>query len=54
MNRFAVRRSLLALPLLFAANTWAQQPPATHVAETSNKEAVPAVPVAPIAPLTQR
>ena len=54
MNRFAVRRSLLALPLLFAANTWAQQPPATHVAEASSKEAVPGVPVAPIAPITQR
>src|SRR5450755_1146800 len=54
MNRFAVRRSLLALPLLFAANTWPQQPPAPHVAEASSKEAVPGVPVAPIAPITQR
>jgi len=54
MNRFAVRCSLLILPSLFAAHAGAQQPPATHVAETSSKEAVPAVPVAPIAPTAQR
>jgi predicted Zn-dependent protease len=54
MNRFAVRCSLLAVPLLFAANTGAQQPPATHVAETSSKESVPATPVAPIGTLGQR
>ncbi len=54
MNRFAVRCSLLTFPLLFAANTWAQQPPATHVTEASSKEAVPATPVAPISPIGQR
>ncbi|MGA2430525.1 MAG: tetratricopeptide repeat protein, partial [Candidatus Acidiferrum sp.] len=54
MNRFAVRCSLLALPLLLAANTWAQQPPATQVTEASSKESVPPAPVAPIATLGQR
>jgi predicted Zn-dependent protease len=54
MNRFAVRCSLLAIPLLLAANTWAQQPPATHVAEASSKESVPPAPVAPIPTLGQR
>src|ERR1700733_840761 len=54
MNRFVVRRSLLALPLLFAANSWAQQPPTSHVAEASSKEAVPPAPIAPIAPAAQR
>ena len=54
MNRFAVRCSLLAIPLLLAANTWAQQPPATHVTDASSKESVPPAPVAPIATLGQR
>jgi predicted Zn-dependent protease len=54
MNRFVVRRSLLALPLLFAANSWAQQPPTSHVAEASSKEAVPPAPIAPIAPAVRR
>src|ERR1700728_5332810 len=54
MNRFAVRCSLIAIPLLLAANTWAQQPPANHVTQASSKESVPPTPVAPIATLGQR
>ena len=42
MNRFAVRYLLLIFPSLFAAQAWAQQPPAAHVEETGRKEAVPA------------
>jgi predicted Zn-dependent protease len=52
MNRVTVCRSLLALPLLLAANTCAQQPPASHVTEASSKESVPAA--TPIAPIGQR
>jgi predicted Zn-dependent protease len=51
MNRFAVRHLLLIFPSLFAANAWAQQPPAAHVEETGRKEAVPATPASPIAPI---
>jgi hypothetical protein len=51
MNRFAVRYLLLIFPSLFAAQAWAQQPPAAHVEETGRKEAVPASPASPIAPI---
>ena len=55
MKRFAVRFSLLTLPVLFAPYARAQQPPPpTHVTEAASKVAVPATPVAPIAPIAQR
>src|SRR5882757_3182014 len=44
MNRFAERLSLFALPALFAAQAWAQQPPAPRMEDAAHKEAVSAAP----------
>jgi predicted Zn-dependent protease len=49
MNRFSARCLLLILPSLFAAQAWAQEPPA-HVETAASKEAA----VAPIAPIPHK